>query len=70
MTVLGLEGPAYDERIFGEFAHEARGVALFKLERYAEAAEAFAAAMQLAPENTAYRAKHAAAAGRATGPRG
>ena len=35
-----LWGPAYDERIFNEFAHEARGVCLFRLGRYAEAADA------------------------------
>jgi glycosyltransferase involved in cell wall biosynthesis len=64
---LPQEGPAYDERIFGEFAYEVRGVALFRLERYAEAAESFAAASRLAPDNAGYRAKQAAAAGRAGG---
>ena len=63
-AALPLDGPAYDERIFGEFAHELRGIALFKLERYGEAAEAFAAASGLAPDNLAYRLKEQAARGR------
>ncbi len=62
---LPLEGPGYDERIFGEYAHEARGIALFRLERYIEAAEAFAAASRLDPGNVGYRSKAAAARGRA-----
>jgi tetratricopeptide (TPR) repeat protein len=65
LAALPLEGPAYDERIFGEFAHEARGIALFRLERYAEAAEAFAAAARLAPANVGYRAKQRVAVARA-----
>jgi tetratricopeptide (TPR) repeat protein len=64
LATLPEEGPAYDERIFGEFAHEARGVALFRLERYAEAAEAFAEALRLAPDNLEYRAKREVAVGR------
>lgn len=61
---LAVDGPAYDERIFGEYAHEARGVALFRLGRYDEAAEAFTAAAQLDPENVRYRAKATAARSR------
>ena len=37
-------GPAYDARIFGVLAHDARGVCLFRLDRHHEAAEAWAAA--------------------------
>ncbi|MDF3060734.1 MAG: glycosyltransferase [Microvirga sp.] len=61
-------GTSYDRRIFGEFAHDLRGIALLRLERFAEAAEAFeraAAAAAAAPDNLAYRAKAAAARGRA-----
>jgi glycosyltransferase involved in cell wall biosynthesis len=61
---LPLDGPAYDERIFGEFAYELRGIALFRLERYAEAADSFSEALRLAPDNLAYRAKHEVAVGR------
>ena len=39
-------------------------MALFRLERSAEVAEAFDAASRLAPDNSAYRAKHRAAVGR------
>lgn len=35
---------SYDERIFGTLAHEVRGLALFRLGRYAEAAHAYAEA--------------------------
>jgi tetratricopeptide (TPR) repeat protein len=67
LATLPAEGPGYDARIFGEFAYEARGVCLFRLARYAEAADAFAAATRLNPEKTAYRAKWLAARGRAIG---
>ncbi len=56
---------AYDERIFGEFSHEARGTCLFRLERYAEAAEAYSEASRIDPSNLAYRAKGKVAEGRA-----
>ena len=62
---LPADGAAYDERIFGELAHEARGGCLFRLERYAEAADAYAKASQIDPSNLAYRAKCAVAKGRA-----
>jgi tetratricopeptide (TPR) repeat protein len=64
LAALPVEGVAYDERIFGEFAHEARGIALFRLERYGEAADAFAAAARLAPGNVGYRAKQRVAVAR------
>ncbi len=44
-------GPSYDERLFGEAAHEGRGLCLFRLGRYAEAADAYARAEQCAPGN-------------------
>ena len=62
---LPAEGPAYDARIFGEFTQEARGVCLFRLGRYAEAADAYAAAARADPDNLGYRAKWSVAAGRA-----
>jgi tetratricopeptide (TPR) repeat protein len=55
---------AYDARIFGEFAHQARGVCLFRLGRYHEAADAYAAASRANPANLEYRAKLKAALGR------
>ena len=47
----------YDERIFGSFAHAALGLAPFRSERYAEAAEAYAAAEHLEPGAPEYRVK-------------
>jgi glycosyltransferase involved in cell wall biosynthesis len=44
-------GPSYDERLFGEAAHEGRGLCLFRLGRYAEAAEAYGRAAECAPGN-------------------
>jgi len=54
-------GPAYDQRLFGESAHEGRGLCLLRLRRYAEAAEAYALAAQCAPGNPEYAAKKALA---------
>lgn len=62
---LPAEGPAYDQRIFGEFAHDARGTCLFRLGRYAEAAEAYGEASHADPSNVAYRSKCKVALGRA-----
>ena len=50
----------YDERVVGAGPHELRGVALFQMGRLAEAAEAFAQAAALVPENLSYRARAAA----------
>jgi glycosyltransferase involved in cell wall biosynthesis len=44
-------GPSYDERLFGEAAHEGRGLCLFRLGRYAEAAAAYGRAAECAPGN-------------------
>jgi tetratricopeptide (TPR) repeat protein len=65
VAALPAEGVAYDERIFGEFAHDARGTCLFRLGRYAEAAEAYARAAQANPANLPYRAKRDVSLGRA-----
>ena len=56
---------AYDQRIFGEFALDARGVCLYRLSRYGEAAQAFTRALDLAPGNHVYRAKQQMALRRA-----
>lgn len=68
VSALPGEGPAYDERIFGEFAHEARGLCLFRLGRYAEAADAYGSASQIDPSNLAYTAKRHVALGRTAPP--
>jgi len=60
------EGPAYDERLFGELAHEGRGLCLFRLGRYEEAAAAYAAAARCAPANPAYPVKRELARARAS----
>ncbi len=65
LSALPDEGPAYDRGIFMEFAHEARGICLFRLGRYAEAAEAYGRALRFDPDNLQYRAKRHVALGRA-----
>jgi glycosyltransferase involved in cell wall biosynthesis len=65
LSTLPGEGPAYDARIFGEFAQEARGACLFRLGRYAESAEAYAQALHDNPDNLVYRSKSMVARGRA-----
>jgi|HubBroStandDraft_4_1064222.scaffolds.fasta_scaffold53589_2 hypothetical protein len=66
--------PAYDRSLIGERTHAARGVCLFKLGRYADAAAAYAAALQEAPDDLSYAVKHRLAMSRvdrgATGTRG
>lgn len=59
------EGPSYDRRLFGELAHEGRGLCLFRLRRYAEAADAYAAAARCAPDHPAYPVKRGLALARA-----
>jgi glycosyltransferase involved in cell wall biosynthesis len=51
------EGPSYDRRLFGELAHEGRGLCLFRLGRYTEAADAYAAAARCAPADPGYPVK-------------
>jgi len=62
---LPEEGPAYDERLFGVLAHEGRGLCLFRLGRYEEAAGAYAAAARCAPADPAYPVKRQLALARA-----
>ncbi|HLX31231.1 MAG TPA: glycosyltransferase family 2 protein [Gaiellaceae bacterium] len=66
LAALPAEGPSYDRRIFGEFAHEARGTCLFRLGRYEEAAAAYAEAARANPSSIAYRSKEKVARGRMT----
>lgn len=66
LSALPAEGPAYDARIFGEFTHEARGACLFRLGRYAEAADAYGAALRGDPGNLRYRSKWTLAHARAS----
>ena len=65
VATLVDEGPAYDERLFGTLAYEGRGYCLFKLERYEEAAETYAVAARLAPDDPSLDAKRRLAAARA-----
>jgi hypothetical protein len=69
LAALPTEGPAYDARIFGAFAHEAKGVCLFRLGRYAEAANAYELALRSDPGNLGYRSKRTVAQGRAVAER-
>jgi glycosyltransferase involved in cell wall biosynthesis len=55
----------YDERLFGSWAQDALGLALFRAERYREAADAYAAAEHLEPDVAEYRAKRRLAESRA-----
>lgn len=48
-AALPDRGVAYDERIFGAFAHASRGLCLLRLGRSAEAASAYAAAKRAEP---------------------
>jgi len=59
------EGPAYDERLFTELAYEGRGLCLFRLGRYQEAAAAYAGAERGAPDDPAYPVKRKLALARA-----
>jgi Flp pilus assembly protein TadD len=65
VTTLPDKGPSYDQELVGELPHEARGLCMFRLGRYAEAAEEYAAALSHAPGNAEYRAKLALSTARA-----
>ena len=65
LASLPDEDVAYDARIFGEFAYEARGVCLFALGRFGEAAEAYDRALREDPHNTVYSARRTLARARA-----
>lgn len=51
------EGPAYDKRLFGEFAHDGRALCLFHLGQYTASAAAYTEAARYAPDNPAYPIK-------------
>jgi tetratricopeptide (TPR) repeat protein len=56
---------AYDRRVFREYAYDLEGIALLRLGRHAEAADAFERAANAAPEDRSYRMKAIAARGQA-----
>ncbi len=56
---------AYNLRIFGEWAYDLIGLAEFRLGRFSEARDAFAAAAALSSDAAQYRAKAAVAEARA-----
>ena len=66
-AALPDKGPSYDEELLGELPHEARGLCMFRLGRYAEAAVEYAAALSFAPANAEYRTKLVLATARARG---
>jgi tetratricopeptide (TPR) repeat protein len=57
-------GPAYDAGIFAELSHDACGVCLFRLGRHTEAAAAWAAAADSAPDDPSFPAKQGLALAR------
>jgi glycosyltransferase involved in cell wall biosynthesis len=65
LASLPDEGVAYDRRIFGEYAQEARGICLVALGRPAQAVAAYELALRENPDSTVYRARLALARGRA-----
>ena len=70
LDALPDAGPAYDEQLFGSFAHEGRALCLMRLERYEEAAEAYGRAELCAPDDPSYRPKRELARARARKARG
>ena len=58
VSALPDQGPSYDERLFTELVHGARGLCLFRLERYDESASAYAKAAASAPDDRSYAVKH------------
>ena len=63
-------GVAYDERIFGEFAHDALGLCHFRLGRYRESAQHYGKAEAAAPHDQSYRVKRQLAEVQARAARG
>lgn len=62
---LADAGVSYQREIFGAYAHDARGEALLRLGRPAEAAAAYAEAERLAPHDPAHAVRRRLAAARA-----
>ena len=65
IATVPLDGVAFDERIFGALAQDALGLALFRIGRYGEADEGYAAAEPLEPSVREYGVKRLLAEGRA-----
>jgi tetratricopeptide (TPR) repeat protein len=65
LASLPDKGPSYGEEMVRDLPHEARGLCLFRLGRYAEAAEEYATALSYVPANAEYRAKFALSRARA-----
>jgi tetratricopeptide (TPR) repeat protein len=65
LSTLPDAGPAYGMAIFGDLSHDGRAVCLFRLGRYAEAAEAWALAAEADPSDPSYAAKRRLAQARA-----
>lgn len=63
VSALPDAGPSYDARIFGALAHDARGICLFRLRRFAEAAEAWEQATRAAPDDPSLPVKRDLARG-------
>ena len=63
-AALPASGIAYDERMFGEWAHASLALTHLRAGRNAEAAAAYAAAERCAPDNPEYRVKRALAVAR------
>jgi tetratricopeptide (TPR) repeat protein len=65
LDTLPEAGVSYDQRVFGVFAQSSLGLTLFRMGRYAEAAEAYAAAERLEPDEREHTAKRILAERRA-----
>ena len=57
LASVPFDGVAFDERIFGDLAQDALGLAFFRTGRFGEAAEAYAAAERLEPSEPGYWVK-------------
>ena len=64
-SALPAIGMAYESRIFGSWAHASLGLVYFRAGRFAEAAEAYAAAGRLEPDNQEWAVKRELAEARA-----
>jgi len=64
VETLAPLGVAYDDRIFGPFAHDSLGLCWFRLGNFSQSARAYAAAEALAPAVPEYRVKRLLAEGR------
>lgn len=67
VSTLPATGVAYDERIFGAWAHSSLALALFRSGRYQEAGAAYDAAARLEPDEPEHAVKRTLAQARARG---